>query len=219
MKTLTAPVYSPPLALTVPIESSTSNQQPDFWPVWLQHQSYLSHRCLQWMGGNQANAEEALSNAMLKARAKWPQYADKITNPKAWLTRLTHNLCVDLHRAHSRQPVGVDNFEEVVTDAIALTSTSSPKTTLLRQELITYLQQIIAELPPRLHQPFVLKFLKESSYKDISQQLSISEDNARKRIQQARSILRKQLKQYLAGISNTTIVAAESMSQPSKINN
>ena len=162
------------------------------------------------MGGNQANAEEALSNAMLKAQTKWPQYADTINNPKAWLTRLTHNLCVDLHRARSRQPVSVDNFEEVVTDAIALTNASSPKTTLLRQELNTYMHQIIAELPARLRQPFILKILQERSYKEISQQLSISEDNARKRIQRARTILRKQLKQYLAGLSKTTIVAADS---------
>lgn len=147
---------------------------------------------------------------MLKAQTKWPQYADKINNPKAWLTRLTHNLCVDLHRTRRHEPIGVDNFEDVVTATISLPDVSSPKATLLRQELITYLHQIIAELPPRLNQPFVLKILQGKSYTDISQQLSISEANARKRIQQARTILRKQLKQYLAGLSKTTIVAAES---------
>ncbi|NEQ50681.1 MAG: sigma-70 family RNA polymerase sigma factor [Leptolyngbya sp. SIO3F4] len=210
MNTLTAPVCNPPLAFATPVQPITSNPQPDFWPIWLQHQSYLSNRCLQWMGGNRANAEEALSNAMLKAQTKWPQYADTINNPKAWLTRLTHNLCVDLHRTRRREPIGVDNFEEVVTDGISLTDASSPKTTLLKQELITYLHQIIAELPPRLNQPFVLKILQGKSYKDISQQLSISEANARKRIQQARTILRKQLKQYLAGLSTTSIIPIES---------
>ncbi|MEM7065219.1 MAG: sigma-70 family RNA polymerase sigma factor [Cyanobacteria bacterium P01_B01_bin.77] len=217
MNTLTAPVYSSPLPIAAPVQPSHSNLQPDFWSTWLQHQSYLSHRCLQWMGGNQANAEEALSNAMLKAQTKWPQYADTINNPKAWLTRLTHNLCVDLHRTQRREPISVDNFEDVVTDTIAWTDVSSPKTTLLRQELITYLQQIIAELPPRLNQAFVLKILQGKSYKDISQQLSISEANARKRIQQARTILRKQLKQYLAGLSTTSIGIIES--QPSEISN
>lgn len=212
MHTLTAPVSSPPLVLAAPtaIEPSTSSPQPDFWPIWLQHQSYLSHRCLQWMGGNRANAEEALSNAMLKAQAKWPRYADTITNPKAWLTRLTHNLCVDLHRTHSRQPVGMDNFEEMVTDAISPTDASSPKETLLKQELNTYLHHIIAELPPRLRQPFTLKFLQDISYKDIAQQLLISEDNVYKRIQQARAILRKQIQGYLAGHSQAAIVKSDS---------
>ncbi|MEM7065222.1 MAG: sigma-70 family RNA polymerase sigma factor [Cyanobacteria bacterium P01_B01_bin.77] len=206
MKTLTAPVYSPPLAFPIPTQPRTSNPQPDFWPIWIKHQSYLSHRCLQWMGGNRTNAEEALSNAMLKAQAKWPRYAHTVTNPKAWLTRLTHNLCVDLHRTHSRQPVGMDNFEEIVTDAVSLTNSSSPKETLLKQELNAYLHQIIAELPPRLHQPFTLKFLQDISYKDIAQQLLISEDNVYKRIQQARTILRKQLQHYLAGCSQAAVV-------------
>ncbi|NEQ50678.1 MAG: RNA polymerase sigma factor [Leptolyngbya sp. SIO3F4] len=220
MKPLTASVCSPPLVFPVPlpIKPKTSNSQADFWPIWLQHQDYLSQRCLQWMGGNRTNAEEALSNAMLKARAKWPQYADKITNPKAWLTRLTHNLCVDLHRARSRQPVAVDNFEEVMTDATPLANVSSPKENLLRQELNTYLHQIIEELPPRLRQTVILKFLQEISYKEIAQQLSISEDNVYKRIQEARAILRKKLKKYLAGHSKKAVVvskfAPESTPQP-----
>ena len=171
------------------------------------------------MGGNRANAEEALSMAMLKARSKWPQYADKVTNPKAWLTRLTHNLCVDLHRAHRREAISVDNFEEVVTKVVAQTDISSPKTALLKQELRTYLHQIITDLPPQLHQPFVLRFLQEQSYRDIAHQLLISEDNARKRVQQARSILRKQLKRYLAGLSTKTIAATESTLQSLADNN
>lgn len=217
MKTLPVPVCSPPLVFPVPIKPRTSNSPSDFWPIWLQHQDYLSHRCLQWMGGNQANAEEALSNAMLKARAKWPQYGDKITNPKAWLTRLTHNLCVDLHRAHSRQPVGVDNLEEMATEAVSLTNVSSPKETLLQQELNTYLHQIIAELPPRLRQPFILKFLQETSYKEIAQQLLISDDNVYKRIQEARAILRKRLQKYLTGRSKTTVVKFASESAPQQL--
>ncbi|MGD1952368.1 MAG: RNA polymerase sigma factor [Leptolyngbyaceae cyanobacterium] len=216
MKTLTVPVCSSPPVRCTPVNLQLSNpkKQTDFWQIWLQHKPYLSQRCLHWMGGNRANAEEALSTAMIKARAKWPQYSEKITNPKAWLTRLTHNHCVDLHRAHRRQATSIDNFEEVVDKAISLTNVSSPNTDLLKQELRAYLLQIITELPLRLRQPFILRFLKEISYRDIAQQLLISEDNARKRVQQARLILRKQLKQYLAGLSKKSILTAESTQQP-----
>ena len=215
MKTLTVPVCRPPLVRHSPakLQLSPSKPQPDFWQIWLQHKPYLSQRCLHWMGGNRTNAEEALSSAMLKARAKWPQYANKVTNPKAWLTRFTHNHCVDLHRTHRRQANSVDNFEEVVDKAISLTNMSSPNTDLLKQELRTYLLQIITELPLRLRQPFILRFLQEISYRDIAHQLLISEDNARKRVQQARSILRKQLKQYLSGLSKKSILTTESPSQ------
>ena len=171
--------------------------QSEFWQFWLKYQPYLSQRCLHWMGGNRTLAEEALSSAMIKARMKWPRYATKIKNPKAWLTRFTHNHCVDLHCAYRRQVTSVDNFDEVIDKAISFTRAPSPNTDLLHQELRTYLLQIIEALPPRLRQPFILRFLKETSYRDIANQLSISETNARKRVQQARSILREQLKHYL----------------------
>ncbi|MDB9529661.1 sigma-70 family RNA polymerase sigma factor, partial [Oscillatoria sp. CS-180] len=190
-----------------------TQEQPEFWPIWLQHKTYLFQRCLHWMGGNRTYAEEALSCAMLKARGRWPQYADEITNPKAWLTRLTHNLCVDLHRAHRREVIVVDNFEEVIANSATSTNIPSPNTALLKQELKTYLHHIISELPPRLQQPFILRFLQEKPYKDIAQQLLISEDNARKRAQQACSILRKQLKQYLAGLSKAEIATTASSAQ------
>ena len=47
------------------------------------------------MGGNSTDAEDALSRAMLEAWEKVQKYAaGDIANFKAWLTRLTHNLCV-----------------------------------------------------------------------------------------------------------------------------
>lgn len=68
-----------------------------FWELWLLHQDYLYHRCLSWMDGNHTEAKNALSQASIKAWEKLPDYASKITNVKAWLTTLTHNLCMDVY--------------------------------------------------------------------------------------------------------------------------
>ncbi|MGB7059886.1 MAG: sigma factor-like helix-turn-helix DNA-binding protein, partial [Geitlerinemataceae cyanobacterium] len=46
--------------------------------------------------------------------------------------------------------------------------------------------------------PFVMRFCREMSYADIAQKLELSNSNARKRIQQARSLLKKQLAPYVA---------------------
>lgn len=64
------------------------------------------------MGCNHTDAFEALSRATLKAWDKLPAYAEKITNPKAWLTRLTHNVCMDMHRERSRGAKGIESIEE-----------------------------------------------------------------------------------------------------------
>jgi RNA polymerase sigma factor (sigma-70 family) len=171
-----------------------------FWLLWNQHQAYLYRRCLGWTGGNRTHAEEALSQASLKAWAKLPNSAAKIANPKAWLIRLTYNLCVDLQRQRNRRAFGVENVEELTTSATEATISNfeSPESAVLRREMGEQIRRAIDELPPRLRYPFVMRFCREMSYADIAQQLDLSNSNARKRIQQARSVLQKQLAPYIA---------------------
>lgn len=60
-----------------------------FWPLWEAHSSRLYAICLREMNKNYADAEDALTQAMLKALQKLPVFAAKISYPGAWLTRLT----------------------------------------------------------------------------------------------------------------------------------
>lgn len=82
-----------------------------FWQQWQKYQDYLYRCCLKWMGSNPIDAEDVLSRVMLKAWEKVQKYAaGEITNFKAWLTSLTHNLCVDIHREHSRRASRVEDM-------------------------------------------------------------------------------------------------------------
>lgn len=176
-----------------------------FWQLWELHRDYLYHRCRFWMGGNYSEGEEALSLAMLKAWEKLPNYAAQITNVKAWLTRMTHNLCVDLHRKRQRTAIGVDKIEEITSsEQESLASNNySPEANLLRRELEMMIRQQINALPPRLRSPFVLRFYQDMSYQAIAQKLQISRDNVYKRIQQAREFLQKQLQRYFSGLADS----------------
>ncbi|MEH2110656.1 RNA polymerase sigma factor [Nostoc sp.] len=75
-----------------------------FWQQWQQYGDYLYCCCLKWIGGNLTDTEDALSQAMLKGWQKVQKYAytGDIANFKAWRTRLTPNLCVDIHREGDR---------------------------------------------------------------------------------------------------------------------
>lgn len=176
-----------------------------FWQLWEQYQEYLYSRCLTWMAGNQADASEALSRAALKAWDKMPTYAPKITNPKAWLTRLTHNLCMDIHRERSRGAMGIESIEQMQAGENELLSSTlaSPEAAVLCQELSMSIRCAINALPMKLRVPFILRYEQEMSYQDIAQQLALSHDNVRKRVQQARGILQKQLHKYLSGVDDS----------------
>lgn len=183
-----------------------------FWQLWRQYQDYLYSRCLTWMAGNQADASESLSRAALKAWDKMPTYAKEITNPKAWLTRLTHNLCMDIHRERSRGARGIESIEEMQAgENETLSSTlASPESAILCQELRMSIRCAINALPIKLRIPFILRYEQEMSYQDIAQQLALSNDNVRKRVQQAREILQKQLNKYLSGVDGSVLEESKS---------
>ena len=172
-----------------------------FWQQWQEHRDYLYHCCLKWMGRNLTDAEDALSRAMLKAWEKVQKYAEEIANFKAWLTRLTHNLCVDIHRERDRSANRVENMEVYVSseEQGLVRSEDTPESAMETGEKKIVIRRAIDNLPRRLRETFILHFYQELSYPEIAQQQDISYQNVCKRISQARAILREELRGYFIG--------------------
>lgn len=166
-----------------------------FWAVWSLHREYLFSICLREMRGVRADAEDALSRAMIKAWSRLPVHASKINNLKAWLARLTHNLCVDIHRERRRQTHGLESIDSMTgRDYVSLAHRiATPEEMMLRRETGLRLRRLIEDLPSNLSQPFKLHFFYDTSYVDIAARLNLTNDNVRKRIQQARALLRDRL--------------------------
>lgn len=185
----------------------SQNNCRDFWQLWKSYQDYFYNCCLKWMGGNSHDAEDALNQAMLKAWNEWTKSANKIIYPKAWLTRIIYNFCMDVHRKHKREATGIENIDDIeFADHPAFASrVGFPESNILNLEMRAYLHHRIESLPDRLRHPFILHCCQDKSYQDIAKQLALSEENVRKCIQEARKILQKQLKKYLAGEDNTYI--------------
>jgi len=183
---------------------------PVFWQLWEQYRNKLYRCCLRWMG-NSTDAEDALSRAMLKAWEKVQGFAGKIANFKAWLRRLTRNLCVDIYREQSRGAREVESIDAMgAQEAEGLVATvDTTVRAARRQELRDVIGSAIEELPERLREAFVLRFVEEKSYREIAEQLAITYDNVRKRIQQARVILQKQLNGYVSGEDGAVVGASE----------
>ena len=173
----------------------TANIDRLFWQEWQKHQDYLYHCCVKWMGGNSINAEDALSMAMLKAREKVQKCHKTIDNFKAWLAKLTYNLCMDLLKQSARYHQKVEDLDLVLSRADGRTQRGDPFFAVAYGELEDFCRLAIDNLPKRLRETFAL-FFKEYSYKEIATELSISEPNVRKRISQGRAILRERYEEY-----------------------
>ncbi len=174
-----------------------------FWQVWEQYRDYLYRCCIKWMGGNLTDAEDALSRAMLKAWEKVQKYAGEIANFKAWLTRLTHNLCVDIYRERDRGANRVEDIEAIPEERGLVSFDDTPEIAMDTGEKRIVIRRAIANLPTRLRETFILHFYNELSYPEIAQQQEISYQNVCKRISQARAVLREELRGYFIGEDGT----------------
>ncbi|NET59297.1 MAG: sigma-70 family RNA polymerase sigma factor [Symploca sp. SIO2E6] len=195
-----------------PINTSIDSKAVDlrghhitFWKLWQEYWDYLYYRCLRWMNGNKPNADEAISRATLQAWNKWLDYSETITNPKAWLTQLTHNICMDMHREGNWCGQRVESLESIQgTDyEVVPGTTESLELALLEHEMLAYLRQVINTLSPTLREPLLLHYYHEKTTREIAHQLNLSEDSVWKRLERGRAILKEQLAQYLSGMGNS----------------
>jgi RNA polymerase sigma factor (sigma-70 family) len=166
-----------------------------FWRLWDIYKGRLYQVCLWQMNGVREDAEDALSRSMLRALEKLPHASGPIENIGAWLSRLTVNLCVDIHREHQREARRLESIDDVLPAPgdVLPAADDSPEDVFLNREAVGYVFGVVNDLPPRLREPFTLRFLQEMEYGDIAAQLILTSDNVRKRIQQARDILRQRL--------------------------
>ncbi|MEG4025551.1 sigma-70 family RNA polymerase sigma factor [Microcoleus sp. S13C4] len=181
-----------------------SDMRRIFWQHWQQYREYLYRCCIKWMG-NLTDAEDALSRAMLKAWEKVQKFAGKIVNFKAWLTKLTRNLCVDIYRERDRNAKRVENIEVYtsIEEKGLVSPDGTPESTLETDEKKNVICGAIDNLPTRLRETFILHFHQELSYPEIAKKQKISYQNVCKRISQARKILQEELRGYFIGEEET----------------
>ncbi|NER31369.1 MAG: sigma-70 family RNA polymerase sigma factor [Symploca sp. SIO1C4] len=177
-------------------QNARSHLISGFWQQWQESRGQLYRCCLKMMNFNPMDAEDALSQAMVKAWEKVQKFWEKITNLKAWLYQVTRNFCIDLIRKRSCGAVGIESIEWVGnTEEVITTGTvECPESVLEREERSAEIRGAIAKLPEKCRETFILHFYRELSYKEIAEQQGISYDNVCKRI----SLARKQLKEKLS---------------------
>jgi RNA polymerase sigma factor (sigma-70 family) len=173
-----------------------------FWELWVPRQPEIFMICYRRMGKRVEDAEDALSEVMQRARETLPREALRIRNLTAWLYRMATNVCIDLYRRDKRRHQGL-----WLTDGALLNSPDTqpspegcPAAIFLAAEVNGAVARIVRGLPQRLRGAAGLFFLDGASYQTISVALDISEPNARKRIQEARRILKQRLTDEFPGL-------------------
>ena len=128
--------------------------------------------------GNPQDVQDVLQEVMLKVLQKMPEFHDS-EHEKAWLLRVTINLCKDMLRFRFRhQYIQIDELEIEAVD------------TDDRQ----LLQEII-QLPSSWRIVLILHYVEGYSLREIADILSVSENAVKKRMQRAKKALRAKLEE------------------------
>ncbi len=160
-----------------------------FWAIWMAHQNTLRQRSLRLSGGNRADAEDALSAAMVRAAQAFGR--QPVQNPGAWLVRILHNTCMDQHRRNAhRIPIETDDADlPSPSPAAWVKAAPSPEEALSQQESEAAWNRAMSALPASLVEPLRLH-LDDWSDERIAAHLNISRELVRKRRQLAKNRLR-----------------------------
>ena len=128
--------------------------------------------------GNPQDVQDVLQEVMLKVLQKMPEFHDS-EHEKAWLLRVTINLCKDMLRFRFRhQYIQIDELE---IEAVDMDDTQ------LLQEII--------QLPSSWRIVLILHYVEGYSLKEIADILSVSENAVKKRMQRAKKALRAKLEE------------------------
>ena len=125
------------------------------------------------MLGNQADAEDAASETIIKYIEKAPAFADK-EHRKAWLIKVASNNCRDMLRADRRRRwVSLEDVTE-----------------LCRQERDRDVMYELLNLPPKYRLAVYLHYVAGYKTAEMAGMLGISPAAARKRLEYGRKMLK-----------------------------
>ncbi len=171
-------------------QQSGANTHLTFWNHWAQYQERILSCCYKWLHNDSDRIDDAMAQTCEKAFHAYSQDAESIENMFAWLCRIAHNVCMDIHRLNSKENdlvylVSGNPSQFYFTEKRSHSLENDYEVECLYQKLTTAIDQ----LPADLKQAIQYKFIYEMGYPEIASQLQISQENARKRVQLARKKL------------------------------
>lgn len=169
-----------------------------FETAWRQNVSELYRRSLQWTSGRREDADDALGHAALIALEKMPHELQPV-EARRWLLRLVYSKCMDIHRHRRRSPSMACDVNDPAPGEEIEASGPGHESVLLAGEMIFVIRDRIQNLPSRLRNVAELHLLGEMPYSEVADLLALTEVNVRKRMQEARALLREHLHAYLEG--------------------
>ena len=131
---------------------------------------------------------ESLGKAFKKLHLYTPNYAFS-----TWLFKIATNNCIDFIRKKKKNVLSIDNrFENEDGDSLMIELKSSgrdPEQEAMREQKIKLMREVVTKLKPRYQKLVELRYFKELSYEEISNELDLPLGTVKAQLFRAREFL------------------------------
>jgi len=165
----------------------------DLEEIWMEHARDAFRVCRAFVGRDLA--DDALGRVSLAAQSSVSRgNAETIENPRAWLLTIARHVCIDIHRERRRcteECLPEETLERVAAHRALSSDYGNPERQFLAREQMRRAESALQLLPPELSESLRALADGTSDYAALARTLGITAAALRKRIQRARSRLRR----------------------------
>lgn len=153
------------------------------------------------MVNNPSDAEDLTIEAFGKAFKNINQYTPNFAF-STWLFKIATNNCIDFIRKKRASTISLDqSSEDPETSSVTIVSdTLDPEEHLINSQKIKMLREIVDKLKPRYRTLVKLRYFKEYSYEEISEELDLPIGTVKAQLFRARELLYNILRKTSTGI-------------------
>lgn len=147
------------------------------------------------MVNNPVDAEDLTIEAFGKAFKNITQYTPNFAF-STWLFKIATNNCIDFIRKKRASTISLDQSGDNpdTTSVTILSDTPDPEAHLINNQKIKLLREVVNKLKPRYRSLVELRYFKEYSYEEISQELDLPLGTVKAQLFRARELLYNILK-------------------------
>jgi RNA polymerase sigma-70 factor (ECF subfamily) len=142
------------------------------------------------MVNNPSDAEDLTIEAFGKAFKNISQYTPNFAF-STWLFKIATNNCIDFIRKKRAATISLDqSTDESDTTSVTIQSdTPDPEAHLINNQKIKLLREVVSKLKPRYRTLVELRYFKEYSYEEISEELELPLGTVKAQLFRARELL------------------------------
>ncbi len=143
----------------------------------------LANRLLGWPG----DVDDVVQDVFLAVFLNIKKFRQK-SSLKTWLFKITINKCRSLKY---KRMLRLNFYGKIARKAASKSAAADDRP--IHSETCERIRRAVADLPVRYREPVVLKYLQQSSTKEITKILGITENTLNVRLTRARKILKDKL--------------------------